>query len=177
MDEETETPAPKEKPSYVPSWVMLGFILGALFVLALPNRPKAGATPAPGVEGPAVKPARVAPPQLTTIEAVFAVWDKYAVWSNDTTQVALWNKDTMSYSDCSEVLRTSDGYFFRSISRLTRPVLTHGVIEESPLQFTETEGQRREWLREVDSENLKAITDAARDSFGRPSPTPEPNRP
>ncbi|HEY1765907.1 MAG TPA: hypothetical protein VGF85_13365 [Opitutaceae bacterium] len=177
MEEETETPAPKEKPSYVPSWVMLGFILGALFVLALPNRPKAGGTPAPSAEGPTVKPVRAAPPQITTIEAVFAAWDKYAVWSDDTTEVALWNKDTLSYSECFEVLRTADGYFFRSISRLTRPVLTHGVIDDSPLEFTETERQRREWLREVDNENLKAISDAARDSFSRPSPTPEPIRP
>lgn len=177
MDEETEAPPQKEKPSYVPSWVMLGFILGALFVLALPNRSKVPGTPAPSPEGPAVKPVKTVPPQMTTIEAVFDVWNKYAVWSDDTTQVALWNKDTMSYSDCFEVLRTSDGYYFRSIAKLTRPILTHGVVDESPLQFTETERQRLEWLREVDSENLQALSKAASDSFGKPSATPDPNRP
>jgi hypothetical protein len=152
---------------------MLGFVLGALFVAALPSRaPVAAASPSPAADA-AVKPTRPAPtPQITTIEAVFAAWDKYAVWSNDTTQVALWNPDTMSYSDCYEVLKTGDAYFFRSISKLTRPILTHGVVEESPLQFTETARQRQEWLREVDSENLKALSDAARASFATPTPEP-----
>jgi len=35
----------------------------------------------------------------------------------------------------------------------------------SPLEFTETERQRYEWLREVDKENFKAISAAARDAF------------
>jgi hypothetical protein len=177
MDEETNPPPPKAKPSQVPSWVMLGFILGALFVAALPSRSKSGGSPEPSPEAPAVHPARSAPPQLSTIEAVFASWDQYAVWSDDTTQVALWSKETMSYSECYEVLRTPDGYFFRSIPKLTRPVLTHGVVEESPLQFTETERQRMEWLREVDSENLKALSEAARQSFGQPTPTPVSGKP
>jgi hypothetical protein len=175
MDEDTESPPAKPKPSQVPSWVMLGFVLGALFVAALPSRTPVAAAPPSTADDAAVKPARPAPaPQITTIEAVFAAWDKYAVWSNDTTQVALWSPDTMSYSDCYEVLKTGDGYFFRTIAKLTRPVLTHGVVEESPLQFTETPRQRQEWLREVDSENLKALSDAARASFGPPTPEPTP---
>jgi hypothetical protein len=172
MDEETEPPPRATKPSQIPSWVMLGFILGALFVVALPRRPSVEAPSGPA-QNAAVKPARPArPPQITTIEAVFAAWDKYAVWSDSTTQVALWDADTMSYADCYEVLRTDDGYFFRSISKLTRPILTHGVVEESPLQFTESPRQREEWLREVDSENLKALSEAARQSFEAPTPEP-----
>jgi hypothetical protein len=172
MDEETESPPRPSKPSQIPSWVMLGFILGALFVVALPRRAPVEAPPGPA-ENAAVKAAKPAPaPRITTIEAVFAAWDKYAVWSDNTTQVALWNADTMSYSDCYEVLRTDDGDYFRSISKLTRPILTHGVVEESPLQFTESPRQRQEWLREVDSENLKALSEAARQSFEAPAAEP-----
>ncbi len=174
MDQESEPPPRPSKPSQIPSWVMLGFILGALFVVALPRRTQVEA-PAGPLPSPAVRPAQPAPaPRITTIEAVFVAWDKYAVWSDNTTQVALWDADTMSYSDCYEVLRTDDGYFFRSISKLTRPILTHGIVDESPLQFTETPRQRAEWLHEVDSENLKALSDAARQSFD--APTPEPTK-
>jgi hypothetical protein len=169
MDEETETPSEpaKAKPSQVPSWVTLGFVLGALFVMALPRREAEEARPRPAAgEAAAAKPAKPsAAPRITTIEAVFAAWDKYAVWSSNTTEVALWNTDTMSYSDCYEVMKTADGYYFRSISGLTRQILTHGVVQESPLQFTETLRQRQEWLGEVDRENLKALSEAARQTL------------
>jgi hypothetical protein len=178
MDEETQTPSEpaKAKPSQVPSWVTLGFVLGALFVMALPKRGGEEARPRPPAgDAVAAKPAKPAAARpITTIEAVFAAWDKYAVWSNNTTEVALWNTDTMNYSDCYEVLRTADGYYFRSIPSLTRPVLTHGVVQESPLQFTETARQRQEWLGEVDRENLKALSEAARQTL--PVLTEEPEK-
>ena len=79
--------------------------------------------------------------------------------ATSTTEVALWNPDTMSYSECYEVLRTANIYF-RSICQAAEPaVLTHGVVDESPLQFTETSRQRQEWLGEVDRENLKALSE------------------
>jgi len=54
-DDETDRPVPEKKPSLIPSWVTLGFILGALFVLALPRaeramRPPAGDGTAEGTE-------------------------------------------------------------------------------------------------------------------------------
>jgi hypothetical protein len=145
MDE--EKPAPPAKPSHAPSWVMVGFVLGALFVLALPRHRLA----APAA--PSLAPARselsvlVAPP-LTTIEAVFAEWGQYAVWDHDVTEVALWDSQTKDFSDDFEVLRVGDDDYFRSIPRLTRPVLTHGAPSGSPLRYTETQEQREEWLRE-----------------------------
>jgi hypothetical protein len=158
MDEdEPSKPAP-EKPSQVPSWVTLGFVLGALFVVALPRRAGVEPGPRPEASEPAPKPAppREAP-RLTTIEAVFAAWGRYAVWSNGTTEVALWNSDTRSFSDCYEVAKVGDAYYFRSITSLTRPILTHGVDSDSPLQYTETARQREEWLGEVGKEKWKAI--------------------
>jgi len=175
MDDDNPSEPVQKKPSQVPSWVTLGFVLGALSVLALPRRAAVEPAPKPAREAAAERPPKpAAAPRVTTIEAVFAAWDKYAVWSNDTTEVALWNPDTMSYSECYEVLRTASGYYFRSISRLSRPVLTHGVVDESPLQFTETARQRQEWLGEVDRENLKALSEAARQTL--PAAAPEPQK-
>src|SRR5271165_1481682 len=175
MDDDNPSPPAPHRPSQVPSWVTLGFVLGALFVLALPRRAAVEPAPRPAGEPAALRSAKApAPARVTTIEAVFASWDKYAVWSHDTTEVALWSAETMSYSECYEVLKTADGYYFRSIPRLTRPVLTHGVVDESPLQFTETARQRQEWLSEIDRENLRALSEAARQTL--PTAAAEPQK-
>jgi hypothetical protein len=168
MDEESPPPG---KPTQVPSWVMLGFALGALFVLALPKRAAVEPEARAAAEAPAAKPAK--PPPISTIEAVFAVWGKYASWSDDTTEVALWSPETKAYSDCYEVLRMGENNYFRTITRLTRPILDHGVVEGSPLQFTETVRQREEWLAEVSKENLRALSQGVRQSMETPA-TPPP---
>ncbi len=150
MDETEEPrPVPRSRLSKTPSWIMLGFVLGALFVFSLPreNRDAAPASPLP--EPP---PVRVERPQLLEIEAVFADWGHYAVWKNDVTEVALWDTAKRSYSIFYEVLRNGDNVYFRTIPKLTRPVLTHGVRAQSPLEFTETEESRREWLERGQSE-------------------------
>lgn len=177
MDEEPPQEPAKGKPSQVPSWVMLGFILGALFVLALPRRPATGTDARPVIEAAPAEPVRPAgAPQLTTIEAVFAAWGKYAVWSDDTTEVALWNPETKSFSEFYEVLRNGDTYYFRSITSLSRPILEHGVIVDgSPLEFTETVRQRREWLSQMGKEDLKALSESVHQQFGPPySPGAQP---
>jgi hypothetical protein len=168
MDEEPEKPAQPSKPSAIPSWVMLGFVLGAGFVLALPGRapkPRSEAPPVPQAGPPAAIQAAEAP-KLTTIEAVFEEWGKHASWDNDLTEVALWDPRTRDFTDAYEVVKLGDALFFRSIPRLTRPVMTHGVKEGSPLLLTETEEQRREWLKERDEENWKAL----RRQVGKPAP-------
>jgi hypothetical protein len=142
MDESAQNlPPSPSRLSKTPSWVMLGFVLGALFVWALP-RPENAASP------PARPPiaVRLERPKATEIEAVFAEWGRFAVWDNDLTEVALWDVDKRGYAICYEVLRSGDNLYFRSIPRLTRPVLTHGIHVATPLQFTETEAMRREWL-------------------------------
>jgi hypothetical protein len=165
MDEETPSKPLPEKPSQIPSWVTLGFVLGALFVLAIPKRAPV-APPIPVVqEAESHEETAAEPAKLTTIEAVFASWDKYAVWSNDITEVALWDAGTKRFSDCYEVIRNGNDYYFRSIPSLTRPVLTHGVAENSPLQFTETARQREEWLDAVHKENWRALAEGTRDAL------------
>lgn len=155
MDESEEVhPPAAAKLSKTPSWVMLGFLLGVLFVLFLPRQ-----APPPAL-GPATAPTPASRPPPTVeralfFEGVFAEWSKYAVWENDLTEVGFWNADTKSFSDRFEVLRSGDRVYFRSIANFTRPVLTHGVPDNSPLQFTETQALRDEWLKENSAENVR----------------------
>ncbi len=135
--------------SKVPSWVSLGFVLGALVVWAVPK---------PEPKAPPPAPARaVAPPRepqatkLTTVEAVFAEWGSNAVWDSDTTQMAYWNPGTEGFTEFYEVRRIADALYFRSIPKLTRLVIRHGkpLPPECPLQFTETPEQYREWREQA----------------------------
>jgi len=150
MDEDAPEPTPSvRKLSKTPSWITLGFLLGAAFVWSLPEPQKA---PEPELPTQVVKLER---PQQTEIEAVFSYWQDHAVWENDLTEVALWDTERKSYSICYEVLRNGDLYYFRTIPHLTRPVLTRGIPSDTPLQFTEPEARRREWLQEARSELWK----------------------
>jgi hypothetical protein len=145
---EKNYPLSTSKMSKTPSWIMLGFLLGAVFVAALPPLRK---KPAPEtVTLKAIEPARPATPRepgpLSTIEDVFAEWHKHAVWSDDVTEVAMWNINEKAYTDFYEVRRIGGVFYFRTIPRLTRRVVARGKhLSESPLQFTESEEQYREW--------------------------------
>jgi hypothetical protein len=106
------------------------------------------------------------------IEAVFAEWGSAASWENDVTEVALWSGETGSYSQCFQVIRTGGMYFFRSIPRFTRPVLTRGVRDNSPLQFTESEAQRAEWIGAKNQDTWRALSEAARNQAAPPPQIP-----
>lgn len=154
MNEDDQPPSARPvrpKLSMTPSWVMLGFVLGAFFVLALPSRDEKPdePAPAPAPAPPPSAPPEVLPPQpLTTIEAVFAVWGDYAVWDDDITEVVLWNPAKPDSGDFYEVRRFDGTVYFRSIPRLTRRIINRGkpLPAECPLQFTETEESYREWM-------------------------------
>lgn len=154
MDEPEKTyPPSPARLSKTPSWVTLGFLLGVLFMWALPHEEKP-APPPPTGKSVSVQLER---PRVTDIEAVFAEWGRYAVWENDLTEVALWDVDRKSYSIFYEILRNGDIYYFRSIPKLTRPILTHGVQAHSPLMYTEPEAMRREWLEQMRIEILTGM--------------------
>jgi len=145
---ETRSAPSADKLSKTPSWIMLGFILGAVFVAALPpwrQPPAPAAAPVPALE-PARPSAPREPAPLTTIEAVFAEWQRHAVWSDDTTEVALWNIRDKAFTDFYEVRRYGEALYFRTLPKLTRRIITHGKpLAGAPLQFTETEEQYQEW--------------------------------
>lgn len=164
MDDETENRGPRReyplspaKMSKTPSWVMLGFLLGgvtAWSVLAQLNKDRVATGGAKRAAAPAEPTVvRYVPQPVTTVEAVFGEWAKYAVWEFDVTEVALWNKDTGAFTDCFEVVRSSGRYYFRSIPELTRRPIRRGKeIPECPLLFTETEQQYLEWKQHGRSE-------------------------
>ena len=145
---EKNYPVATAKLSKTPSWIMLGFLLGAAFVVALPPlRKPPPAMPAPAVVTDSEPPPPRDPPQLTTIEAVFAVEEEYALWTDDVTEVALWNSRDHAFSDFYEVRRIGPARYFRTIPTLTRRIIQHGKPRPaSPLQFTQSEEQHREWL-------------------------------
>ena len=153
MDDDTPEPEKRRSPSIAqlsktPSWIMLGFILGAAFVAALPPLRKPAAPPViePPVSLPAAPLAPRTAPVLTTVEAVFAEWGRHAVWSDDFTEVAMWNSQERAFTDFYEVRRLAGALYFRSIPKLTRRIIARGKpMPEAPLQFTETEEQYQEW--------------------------------
>ncbi|HWA08558.1 MAG TPA: hypothetical protein VG838_03740 [Opitutaceae bacterium] len=174
-DESRESAPPSRRLSKTPSWIMLGFLLGAMFVWSLPRPKEAPAVAAAPVKAEA--PPAPSAPRLTAVEAVFEEWGQYAVWDNDVTEVALWNPQANAFTDYFEVLRTGDRLYFRSIPRLTRPVLTRGVKENAPMLFTESAAHREEWLRQVREENIRAFSDAARETFNPAHPPPPVSQP
>lgn len=162
MDEEDPKPPSPSQLSKIPSWISLGFVLGALFVWALPEPQPAAPEPATPAETEQVaRPAvRSGPAPLSDIEVVFAEWGRHAIWEHDLSEVALWDIETKSFSRYYEVLRTGENYYFRTIDRLTRPILTHGVKVDGPLLYTETEAMRAEWLQEKRQEDWKMIRES-----------------
>jgi hypothetical protein len=135
MDEfEESPPASRSKPSKIPSWIMLGFLLGALFVWALP-RPRTPAVAQAPVTPVISALALAVHPRFSDLEASFTEWQQYASWTGDVTYVVMWDAETKTYRDCYEVLRRSDELFFRSVPRPRNFRARNNVPENSPLQF------------------------------------------
>ena len=186
MDESEPRPPSPSQLSKILSWISLGFVLGALFVWALPapevEAPASASATAPAAEPPPVLtvPVRSGPAPLSDIEAVFEVWGHHAIWYNDLSEVALWDTETKQFSRFYEVIRNGDTYYFRTIDRLTRPILTHGIRVDGPLLYTETEAMRDEWLREKHEEDWRIIKESNPLAPTTPpvipvSPTPTPS--
>jgi len=170
-------PPSVKKLSKTPSWIMLGFVIGAAAVLSLPRSPEVVYVP---VSDESLLPTALAhqsplvaepqqEPDFTIVEAVFSEWQNYAVWDGDVTEIALWDSEVGRYARFYEVLRapaSSAGgaitFYYRSIPVLTRPVLTHGVSASAPLLFTEPDALRQAWLRQHDEATWSAIQESIR---------------
>lgn len=154
-DEEPEErektyPLSPAKMSKTPSWVMLGFLLGAAFVWGFKRDTAKPAAAAPVTLTEWPKAVKLAPSPLTTIEALFAEWGDNAVWEEARTEVAMWRSETGTYSEFYEVRKIGGELFFRSIPKLTRRIVRSGtpLPASAPLQFTESERHYREWLEQ-----------------------------
>jgi len=132
--------------SKVPSWILLGFLIGAAFVFLLRREYIFGSEAAaaslvePALAVPAAPPpsltALKGEPSLTAIEAIWTAWGEHAVWMGEVSEVAMWNTQSLAFSDCLEVTRRGESYFFRSIPKLTRPIVDRGLGIKAPIQFT-----------------------------------------
>lgn len=185
---------PKENLSRTPSWIMVGFVLGVLAVLGFQHETgrQRSAAAAAAAAAPATPPEpvpEVAPnpatlpdrPSLDAIEAVFSEWGRYARWEDDRTEVALWNSRTSGFTDYFEVLRSERGFFFRPLTRLSRPFTEGNPPPESPLRFTEPaaerEARRAGRLKPADDEALEAGPWRTAPASDRPRSSLEPTAP
>lgn len=168
---DSDAKIPREKLSKTPSWIMVGFIIGAMFAYGVQSevaRRNQSVPPPP----PSPMPAKAEPPKsvavvkdhasLTAIENVFTQYERLAVWRNDISEFALWSAETNKFSEYFEVMRSGEYYYFRSIPHLTRPVLRYEQDTDLPLRFTEPEDVQLKRLKETSSVWLP--------------PTTEPNR-
>ena len=140
--------SPRAQLSQAPSWVLLGFVIGAVFVFLLrrqylveemqrePAAAVAEASASGGSSPDSPTAARAGEPTAAAFDAVWRAWGHHAVWLDDTTQVALWNAQTGDYSDAFEVVRRGDEFYFRPLPGLTRPMVERGLGLGVPLQFT-----------------------------------------
>jgi hypothetical protein len=164
---EQRYPLAAAKMSKTPSWIMLGFLLGAAFVYGL-RKKTVVEPPTLRIADTPVATAPAKPPQLTTIEDVFAVWGKHAQWTDDVTEVVLANEHDGAFTRFYEVRRVGPNFYFRTIPRLTRRVISRGKpVPECPLQFTETEEEYQEWRQHGRVErgperNLRPVTEVQR---------------
>jgi len=132
--------------SKVPSWILLGFLIGAAFVFLLRREFILGGdaaaatlvepTPTVPVDRPTSLTARKGEPSLSAIEALWTAWGDHAVWMGELSEVAMWNTQSLAFSDYVEVTRRGESYFFRSIPKLTRPIVDRGLGIKAPIQFT-----------------------------------------
>jgi hypothetical protein len=145
-----------EKPSQIPSWIMVGFVIGALTMWAfqsggsveLGEEVERVEAEIPEVEEPEVLEggsnpmAREDQPSIEVVAALFDQFREYAFWSNGRTEIGVWNGKTLSFSDRFEVLEQGGQMYFRPISNLSRLPLEGYGPDASPLMFTETAEQR-----------------------------------
>jgi len=143
----------RESLSKTPSWIMLGVVIGAIVALAakenFENKEKARAANAPKpvvtkVEPPAPPPKLDNYPSLQAVEALFSDWKDNAIWRHDVTEIAVWDPATNTYPFFYELFRNGGEIYFRSIPRLTRPLMDIASGYPAPIRFTETEEMRAE---------------------------------
>jgi hypothetical protein len=143
QDEDEITPRKPYPPgparmSKVPSWISVGFVIGALVGWTV-REPK----PAPPPQTRIVEVTRPDPHpiKISTVEAIFEEWRQFAAWrDDDTTEIEIFNTDTNQH-DAYEVRRVDDRFYFRTLPRLTRKLIDYGdkLPPNAPIRFAGVE--------------------------------------
>lgn len=158
-DEDDLPPVPKEKLSKTPSWIMVGFVVGCLFAYVADRemekrRPASAPLPAPVVQSAPVAPPETPPSMRLSqneVDAMFRQVFENAAWENDLTQIAVWNPLTQKFSDLVEVMRSGEYFYYRPLTRLTRPLITAEADSGVLILFTETDALRAKRLESIPS--------------------------
>jgi hypothetical protein len=137
-------PPSAAKMSKVPSWISVGFVLGALVGWTVREPKPVSSEPARVIEVVKLEPR---PNKIATVEAIFEQWRHLAAWrDDDTTEIAIWNPDTNAFSEYYEVRRIGDAFYFRTIPRLTRKLVNYSaeLPSSAPIKFAGVENAPRE---------------------------------
>jgi hypothetical protein len=135
---------------YVPALVTLGFAAGCLFGwFAFKKPPERPGQPPPAAPAATKIEVSTGTGDLAMVESFFRTWGGYAVWENDITEIAVVSdqpeRSRMGYY---QVIRAHRRFFFRTLNRLTRPLIDHGVLVRCPIAFTEPPWMREKYYRE-----------------------------
>ena len=147
------------KGSSIPVWLTTGFACGLVFAFAFlkstpapeaqrPSQPEAASSPVSGTTLKRIPNLPHDASALDELEVLFQTWGGYAVWKNNVTQFALWNRETDSHTDFYEVRRTNRIYYFRTLPQIDWPLIDHGEMVRCPLWFAETPELREKFYRE-----------------------------
>ncbi|MBI2518233.1 MAG: hypothetical protein HYV95_15230 [Opitutae bacterium] len=136
-----------------PLWLTLGFAMGLSFGWVMFKSDTSKAPPAAEQVKVREKPAAAsdAPRDAGTLagaEQTFQRWGGYAVWEDDATEIAVWNARRKRFSDFYEVRRVHGQFYFRTIQRLSRPFIDHGVRGRLPIVFTEPQADHDAFHRQ-----------------------------
>lgn len=136
---------------------MVGFIVGALFATGVHHeidrrnqlkQPPAPTRPPVKIERPKSISALKERTSLSAIENIFTQYSEHAIWRNDITEVALWNAETNQFTECFEVMRSGDYFYYRTIPALTRPLRRPNPAPDLPLRYTEPEDEQLKRLQQ-----------------------------
>lgn len=161
---ETET-VDRKNLSQVPSWIMLGFVVGVVTMWLFRSPPTPPPAPddssAPVAAEPAEPPSNpIALEESASLVIVEALWEEHrhwAFWNEDKTQIAVWNSSTLGFTDRFEVIRTAEADYFRSITAFSRLTLPGWGPENSPILFTETAEQRAERMQKLNPQPVAPL--------------------
>ena len=143
----------RESLSKTPSWIMLGVIIGSIVTVTVQKHWGGRNDESPPIPAPAAGPAGETSKEpaitnthlsLFAMETLFQQYQENVVWRHEIKEVVFWNPFTDQYSEYVEVLRNGEDFYFRSIPRLTRPIIEELMDPNVPMRFTEPESVRAE---------------------------------
>lgn len=171
------------KSGNTPFILTLGFAAGLaagafLFreEVATATKPAPNSQPHPHPQSEPIETVRDAG-TLAALEQTFQRWGGYAVWENDVTEIAAWDPRKRRHSDFIEIRRANGKFYFRTIHRLTRPLIDHGRKLALPIAFTEPQWMREKFHRENpgydrDTEETVELPPRPPERFDRPPQRP-----